>query len=49
MFFRASQETEGTGLGLYIVKEAVAKIKGKIDVESVFGKGTKFTVTLDKL
>jgi signal transduction histidine kinase len=49
MFFRASQETEGTGLGLYIVKEAVTKIKGKIDVESVFGKGTKFTVTLDKL
>jgi signal transduction histidine kinase len=47
MFFRASQETEGTGLGLYIVKEAVTKIKGKINVESVFGKGTKFTVTLN--
>jgi signal transduction histidine kinase len=47
MFFRASQETEGTGLGLYIVKEALAKIKGKIDVDSIFGKGTTFTITLE--
>jgi signal transduction histidine kinase len=47
MFFRASQETEGTGLGLYIVKEALTKIKGKIDVGSTFGKGTIFTVVLD--
>ncbi|MDV3309780.1 MAG: HAMP domain-containing histidine kinase [Cyclobacteriaceae bacterium] len=47
MFFRASQETDGTGLGLYIVKEALAKVKGKIDVESEFGKGTTFTVTLE--
>jgi signal transduction histidine kinase len=47
MFFRASQETDGTGLGLYIVKEALAKIKGKIEVESEFGKGTTFTVTLE--
>ncbi|HEY8513775.1 MAG TPA: HAMP domain-containing sensor histidine kinase [Cyclobacteriaceae bacterium] len=47
MFFRASQETEGTGLGLYIVKEALAKVKGKIEVESEYGKGTTFTVTLE--
>lgn len=47
MFFRASQETDGTGLGLYIVKEALAKVKGKIEVESEFGKGTTFTITLE--
>lgn len=47
MFFRASQETDGTGLGLYIVKEALAKVKGKIEVESEFGRGTTFTVTLE--
>lgn len=47
MFFRASQETDGTGLGLYIVKEALNKIKGKIEVESEFGKGTIFTITLE--
>lgn len=46
MFFRASSENEGTGLGLYIVKEALSKIKGDIEVQSVFGKGTTFTVTL---
>jgi signal transduction histidine kinase len=47
MFFRASQETDGTGLGLYIVKEALSKIKGKIDVDSEFGKGTTFTIMLE--
>lgn len=46
MFYRASSEIEGTGLGLYIVREALAKIKGTIDVQSVFGKGTTFTITL---
>jgi signal transduction histidine kinase len=47
MFFRASPNTEGTGLGLYIVKEALTKIHGSIEVTSEFGRGTKFTVTLD--
>lgn len=47
MFFRASQETDGTGLGLYIVKEALSKVKGKIEVESELGKGTIFTITLE--
>ena len=49
MFYRASQETEGTGLGLYIVKEAASKVKGKVDVTSVFGKGTTFTVVFDNV
>lgn len=47
MFYRASAETDGTGLGLYIVKEALAKIKGTISVRSVFGRGSAFTVMLD--
>jgi len=49
MFYRASQETDGTGLGLYIVKEAVSKIKGKIDAKSEYGKGSVFTVTIDNV
>jgi signal transduction histidine kinase len=48
MFYRASSETEGTGLGLYIVKDAVEKLRGYIDVSSVYGKGTSFTITLDE-
>jgi PAS domain S-box-containing protein len=36
----------GTGLGLYIVQEIVAAHRGQVRVESVFGQGTTFTVTL---
>jgi signal transduction histidine kinase len=42
MFFRASEKSEGSGLGLYIVKEAVEKLNGKIRVISETGKGTRF-------
>lgn len=47
MFYRASSDSEGTGLGLFIVKEALSKIKGTIEVDSVFGKGSTFTITLE--
>ncbi len=46
MFFRASTQSEGTGLGLYIVAEAVAKLQGKITVRSEVGKGSTFIVRL---
>lgn len=46
MFYRSSgsQSAKSTGLGLYLVKEAVNRIGGKIDVESVLGMGTTFTL-----
>ncbi len=47
MFYRASPGTEGTGLGLYIVQEALTKINGIILVESELGKGSTFKVLLD--
>lgn len=46
MFFRASEQSKGSGLGLYIVKETLGKINGSIQVESDLGSGTTFMVEL---
>jgi PAS domain S-box-containing protein len=46
MFFRASKLSTGTGLGLYIVKETVAKLNGNIKVDSCPDQGSTFTITL---
>lgn len=49
MFFRATEMNEGAGLGLYIVKEAVEKLRGTIELESHVGKGTIFRIELPNL
>ncbi len=46
MFFRASEQSKGSGLGLYIVKETLGKINGSIRVESNLGAGTTFLVEI---
>lgn len=46
MFFRLSSEKEGSGIGLYIVKDMVNILKGSIQVQSEKGIGTTFIVTL---
>lgn len=46
MFFRASENSKGSGLGLYIVKETLNKINGSIRVESSLGSGTTFMVKI---
>ncbi|WP_160164093.1 PAS domain-containing sensor histidine kinase [Nafulsella turpanensis] len=46
MFFRASSKSSGSGLGLYIVKEAIQKLGGTIRVKSNLGKGTEFIIFL---
>jgi len=46
MFYRASGMSEGSGLGLYIVKQTVEKLKGQIEISSEQGLGTTFRITL---
>lgn len=46
MFYRAHEHSTGSGLGLYIVKETLAKLNGMIKVESSEGEGSRFLVTL---
>lgn len=49
MFYRATDEGAGSGLGLYIVKETIEKLNGTIGIESVEGKGTKVRVEIPEL
>jgi signal transduction histidine kinase len=49
MFFRATHQDEGSGLGLYIVKEAVEKLGGQISVESALGSGTTFKIIIPNM
>ncbi len=46
LFFRASNQSFGSGLGLYITKNAVEKMDGVIDMESKEKEGTTFRITL---
>ena len=46
MFYRASENSKGSGLGLYIAKETIAKLGGTLKVESEFGLSTTFEMTM---
>jgi signal transduction histidine kinase len=46
MFYRANETAEGSGLGLYIVKQTVEKLKGTILVASELQLGSTFTVVI---
>jgi len=46
MFYRASENSKGSGLGLYIVKEMIEKLNGSIKVDSIYGEGSQFTIEL---
>ncbi len=46
MFYKASHLAKGAGLGLYIAKETLARIKGSISVESEIGFGSVFKIII---
>jgi len=46
MFFRASEKSFGSGLGLYIVKQIIEKLGARIQLESIEGEGTLFNIQL---
>jgi signal transduction histidine kinase len=46
LFFRATERSSGTGVGLYVVKEAIEKMKGSICLYSALEKGATFRVIL---
>jgi PAS domain S-box-containing protein len=46
MFYRATEQSDGSGIGLYIVKNAVEKLGGQINVASKPGQGTRFNILL---
>jgi signal transduction histidine kinase len=46
MFFRTSENSEGSGLSLYIVKQALEALKVSIRFEGKAGIGTQFVITI---
>jgi signal transduction histidine kinase len=49
MFYRANINSKGSGLGLFIFREAIQKLGGFVTVESEIGGGTKFFIQIPNL
>lgn len=48
MFFRATERSQGSGLGMYIVQQAIEKLGGRIQLKSTYGKGTEIILRLPR-
>lgn len=46
MFFRYNSSVAGTGIGLFVVKEALQKLGGEITVQSTLGEGATFKIII---
>lgn len=46
MFYRGSSTSTGSGLGLYILKEAVEKLNGQIEIISELDRGSTFIISI---
>ena len=49
MFFRGVHKNAGSGVGLYVAREALKKINGQINIESTPGVGSKFVIEMPNL
>jgi signal transduction histidine kinase len=48
MFYRGNESSQGSGLGLYIVKETLAKLSGTIELCSTPRQGSTFSISVPK-
>jgi len=46
MFYRIENKIEGSGLGLYIMRETLYMLHGQVELTSEIGEGTTFKVTI---
>ena len=49
MFYRAGATNSGSGIGLYIVHEAISKLEGEIKISSTYGEGSIFEITIPSI
>ena len=49
MFYRAGATNSGSGIGLYIVHEAINKLGGNIKISSKYGEGSIFEITIPSI
>lgn len=47
MFYRGTEKSKGSGLGLYIAKEAAEKLNATLLMNSTYGTGTTFSLLLN--
>lgn len=49
MFYKATRKSKGSGIGMYIVKDAIEKLEGSLEIHSELGVGTTFTIKIPNL
>jgi signal transduction histidine kinase len=49
MFFRASERSNGSGLGLYVVRQTIDKLHGTVGISSTLGTGTEVVIEIPNL
>jgi PAS domain S-box-containing protein len=49
MFVRGTEKSDGSGLGLYIVKQTIDRLNGRISITSTSGAGTQITLQIPNL